>query len=174
MHLSYCDFKKEFPRTNFEHVILEVRYLFKELALHDIEDDIKTYQTNLACVGCKMAMHAAAIVYASKNNVQLVADGFAKRQQDFPEQDEVFLEKIHAFYDKYRIKNESPLYEIVQSKKDVKKILFRYNLSTKSIEPGCLFGDTFSKASSANIKAYFEKKEPLMCRYVDECLADHL
>lgn len=174
-HIDYSqikleDFKRQFTMTDFIHVICPVKYLFKELALRDIEEDIPTYKTNLLCVGCKMAMHAEAMVYALKNNIHVVADGFAKRQEGFPEQDSSFLEKMRRIYGQYGLQNESPLYEIAKSKQEVKKILFRYNLSTKSIEPGCLFGDTFSKASTESVKAYFEKKTPMMCKYIDECI----
>ena len=70
-HLKYAefkldDFRQKFPETNFIHTYQESRYPFKKFALIDIESDIKKYTTNLVCVGCKLAMHGVAIVYALK------------------------------------------------------------------------------------------------------------
>jgi len=54
----------------------------------------------------------------------------------------------------------------------VKDILFRYNLSTKSIEGECLFGDTFSTASSEVIRKYVMAKAPMLDMYVDGWLKE--
>lgn len=166
------EFRDKFPRTKFIHKIIPVKYLFKQLALIDIEDMILQYKTNLVCVGCKMAMHAHAVIYSLENNIETVIDGFVKRQSHFPEQDESFITEIKELYSKYGINYKNPLYDVVKEKRDVKNILSRYNLSTKSIEPECLFGDTFSKAEPDNICAYIKSKIKLMYKFIDDSLRE--
>jgi len=166
------EFEKEFPNTEFRHSMIPIAYPFKKFSLCSLERDIEDYHTNLVCVGCKMAMHARAVLYALENNVSLVVDGFVARQSHFPEQDPSFIDEIHKLYAQYNITYENPLYYIVKTKDDVKDILFRYNLSTKSIEGECLFGDTFSTASSENIRRYVQAKAPLMNEYVDGWLTE--
>jgi 7-cyano-7-deazaguanine synthase in queuosine biosynthesis len=163
-------FKKLFPKTIFHHHILSSSYLFKKIALHDIEDDIPRYKTNLICVGCKMSMHAHALLYAIEHNIKLVADGFAKRQEHFPEQDHVFHEIMQQIYLSYGVCYESPLYDIATDKATVKDLLSRYGISTKSIEPECLFGDTFSKAETESIQNYFFAKVGIMCEFIETFL----
>lgn len=165
-------FQRRFSETTFIHRILPSKYLFKKVALKDIEIDIPSYGSNLICVGCKMSMHAMALIYAIKNNISMVMDGFAKRQEDFPEQDIAFLEEMKKIYLEYGVNYQSPLYERVQNKNDVKDILSRYNLSTKSIEAECLFGGTFSIATSENIRRYFLDKISIMKTYINECLIE--
>lgn len=162
-HIDYAkikleDFKRQFPSTIFTHVILTSRYLFKKVALVDIESDLKAYGTNLVCVGCKMAMHAMAIIYALQNKIDIVADGFAKRQEDFPEQDIAFIEEMINVYKRYNLHYDNPLYYKLTDKDAAKDILSSYNLSTKSVEPGCLFGGTFSRSKTENIRAYLLQK----------------
>lgn len=166
------EFRDKFPNTEFIHKILSSKYFFKKISLLDIEDDILIYKTNLVCVGCKMAMHALALVYAKKNNIKLVIDGFVKRQEDFPEQDLSFINEIKALYKEYAVDYRNPLYNIVTKKEDVKSILSEYDLSTKSIEPECLFGYTFSKSKSENIKNYISNKIELTKEYIDKLLKE--
>ena len=166
------EFRREFPETNFIHKIISVRYLFKRVSLLDIEDSILTYRTNLVCIGCKMSMHAFALIYAKENGINLVVDGFAKRQSHFPEQDQSFIDEIRKLYTKYEIVYKNPLYDIAQGRKIVKGILSRYNLSTKSIEPECLFGDTFSTAESENIRSYIQSKMDMVDNFIRERLEE--
>ncbi|MCK4650991.1 7-cyano-7-deazaguanine synthase [Candidatus Babeliales bacterium] len=166
------EFRRVFPKTTFIHKIISVRYLFKEISLIDIEEDILQYKTNLLCVGCKMSMHAFAVIYAKENNINIVIDGFVKRQNHFPEQDQSFIDEIKKIYKKYNVVYKSPLYFIVQEKKDVKNILSRYNLSTKSIEPECLFGNTFSTSTSKNIRKYIRSKRKKTYKFIDEFLKE--
>ncbi len=166
------EFRRVFPKTTFLHKIISVRYLFKKISLIDIEDDILLYKTNLLCVGCKMSMHAFAVIYAIENKINMVIDGFVKRQSHFPEQDQSFIKEITKMYKKYGVIYKNPLYFIVKEKSDVKNILSRYNLSTKSIEPECLFGDTFSTSTSKNIRKYIRSKKKTMYEFINNILKE--
>jgi len=163
-------FQSRFPNTKFIHETLPVKYLFKRVALDSLEEDFREYSTNLVCVGCKMAMHAEAAVYALDKGIDELVDGFVERQDHFPEQDKLFVEEMKRFHEQYGITYENPLYHRIKSKEDVKSLLFRYNLPPKSIEPNCLFGGTFSPAKKKEIKAYFRKKRPLLEEYIQEHL----
>jgi hypothetical protein len=151
---------------------LNSRYLFKKLALRSLETDIEEYHSNLICVGCKMAMHVLALLYAKEHNIPVVLDGFARRQEYFPEQDGAFLQEMHQLYAKLNVCYENPLYDIATSKAVTKDILSRYGLSTKSIEAGCLFGDTFLKAKSENLRLYFKSKLPQVEKFIQEELEE--
>lgn len=164
--------KDRFPDTQYIHKILSSKYPFKKIAIETLEEDFKDYSTNLVCVGCKMSMHTESVLYAIENNIGEVVDGFAKRQKEYPEQDKVFIEYMQRFYSKYNLIYSSPLYERVKTKNDVKDILIRFNLSTKSIEPDCLFGDSFSPASKKDIRKYFTVKKPMLDKYIEESLQE--
>lgn len=166
------EFRERFPETKFIFTVLKSSYLFKKIALKSLESDIENYKSNLLCVGCKMAMHANALLYAKEHGISVVADGFAKRQEDFPEQDVSFLEEMRFLYARHNVLYESPLYYIASSKNAVKDILSRYDLSTKSIEGGCLFGDTFSKPSTENVRAYFKSKVADVDQYIKEAISE--
>jgi len=163
-------FGERFKNTNFIHETLSTKYLFKKIALNNITEDILKYETNLVCVGCKMAMHAEALVYALDNGIDEIVDGFAERQERFPEQDISFVNEMKRVHAKYGIEYKSPLYNRVKSKEDVKELLFMYDLSTKSIEPNCILGGTFSPAEKHKIRGYFKEKE----KFIDDYISQHI
>ena len=176
-NLSLCnvkidEFRSTFPKTHFIHSIKNSSYLFKKVALVDIESDFVKYKTNLICVGCKMAMHAMAIIYALENKIGMVADGYAKRQDDFPEQDISAIQEMKAIYSKFNIRYESPLYDVLKSKDATKDLLAKYGLSTKSIEGECLFGGTFSKGDSQSIAAYAKAKASIIVDFIKDYFSE--
>ena len=164
--------QEKFKKTEFKHKILSSAYLFKKVAFKPLEEDSKKYSTNLVCIGCKMAMHAEGIVYALDKGLTEVADGFVRRQEGYPEQHMNFIKEMRKLYERFRIKYVSPLYSKIESKEDVKDLLFKFDLPPKSIEPSCLLGGTFSAAKAEEITAYFKEKEPLLEEYIEQHLKE--
>jgi 7-cyano-7-deazaguanine synthase in queuosine biosynthesis len=152
------ELKKKFPDTEINHQILSSKYLFKKMTLEKIEEDSKKYSSNLLCVGCKISMHSEAIIYALNNGIYLIADGFAERQSEFPEQDISFIKEMKKFQNSFGINYECPLYHTVKNKSDVKDLLLMYDMSPKSIEPDCMMGGSFTQGKTEEIKDYVQDK----------------
>ena len=77
--------------------------------------DLKEYGFNLTalvCLGCRLSMHARAIIYCLANNVPYIADGSIRNQSTIPEQMESVIRRNREFYSRaYGIQHFSPIYE---------------------------------------------------------------
>lgn len=144
--------------------------LFRKLSLANIEQDFSKYETNLICLGCRMAMHCETIIYAKQNNICRVTDGSVKYQDNFPEQNSVSLSFFKKLYQQYNI-DYSPLLANVTSAKEVKYELLDNGISIQSMEDTCLFNNTFSPATDQNINAYLNERFEICNSYITQRLS---
>lgn len=81
--------------------------------------------------------------------------------EQIPEAIEVF----RSLFSQYRLEFATPVYDYA-TLDAVKYQLLDFGVTTKSLEPVSLFGDTFSVASSSNVVAYLTDKLPICHAYI--------
>jgi len=134
--------------------------MMQRYGMQQIQDDftVRGYKTLLTCAACKMCMSAAAADYAHENDIQVVLDGYAKRQANFPEQTETFISALKDYYKSRGITALSPLYDELASKDRVNELLEDLGLTILKQEPKCMFAHSFTIASDEDIKAFVAER----------------
>ncbi len=123
---------------------------------------------NLVCVACKVAMHARAIIYCLENFVPHLVTGYAKRQEYYPEQTPVFMEKIADFSSSFGIRTYFPLYDDLENEMVTRQVLEDFGLpSTGGGERKCLFCQTLTTATEKEIGDYLDDMLPLVKEYIE-------
>ncbi|MBI5574084.1 MAG: 7-cyano-7-deazaguanine synthase [Elusimicrobia bacterium] len=145
--------------------LLSSNALFHEIAIKNLERDVKKYG-NLVCCGCKLAMLAEAIIYCKKNKIKIIADGYEKGQIYYPEQTPEYIKIVNSFAKQYNISNEHPLYEM--SSEEIQNLTHKANIPARPLQAGCLFA--FNRVKNKNIKKYTQSKLPIAHRYVRKVL----
>jgi len=161
----YNELKNAFPDQIVARVLLRCHGLFRRIALANIESDFQKYKTNLIPVGSQLAGHTEAIIYCLENSITYMATGFTKYEKDLMEQRPEAIDVIKRFVEEYGIKYMLPVYEF-RSIDDVKYQLLDFGISTKSLEPTYLFGDTFSTPTTENLLRYIEEKLHVCRNYI--------
>lgn len=146
---------------------LSHRGLFRKLSLANIESDFSKYQTNLVCLGCRLAMHIETIIYCLQNNIHVVADGSVKYQNDFPEQNSIALKWFKNLYNYYDIEYKTVLADVNEAK-EVKYKLLDNGISIQSMEDTCLFSNTFNEATEDAIGQFLDDRYKECLKYIEE------
>ena len=152
------ELKKRFGNLVTGNLTIDVAGSFRKIALRDIEQDILTDHKNLVVLGEKIAILAHTVDFCRRNKLFDVSLGYAKYQQEFPEQRDVSRERLQQLLAGYDINCTYPIYDLCEKIEDVKYRLMEIGLSNKPLEGSTLFGDTFSKASDDVIGSYIERK----------------
>ncbi len=170
--LSYRvdELKRRFGELVVTHVVEDISGAFRSIAIASLEDDIIQDKKNLVLLGEKIAIHAHVINYCKRNNIQVINDGIASYQREFPEQRMVAKEYFVDFMKEYGISYRSPIYDFAKSVDDVKYRLLQLGVSTKSLEGISIFADSFSTPSDETILSYLDRKERI-CRDIIDLLA---
>ncbi len=62
--------------NKFTHSLISIEPLFKRIVLDALLKDYEEFKSGFIwCLGCKMTMHTASIIYNLKNNIKFMADG---------------------------------------------------------------------------------------------------
>ena len=150
-------------------VELDIGRLFQGLWLDWYEDLMPRYGgKNLVCVACKLAMHARAVLYCVENFVPVLTAGYARRQSYYPEQTPAFMNRIQALSEGFGVRTVFPLYEELETEDVTRHVLEDFGLpSTGGGERKCLFCQTKTSASEAEIGAYLDDMIPRVARYLE-------
>jgi hypothetical protein len=150
-------------------VELDMGRLFQGLWLDCYEELMPRYNgKNLVCVACKVAMHTRAIIYCMENYIPRLVTGYAKRQEYYPEQTPVFMEKIANFSMVFGIRTHFPVYEDLEDEMITRHILEDLGLpSTGGGERKCLFCQTLTTATEMEIGQYLDDMLPLVKKYIE-------
>jgi len=150
-------------------VELDMGRLFQGLWLDRYEELMPRYSgKNLVCVACKVAMHARAIIYCMENFIPHLVTGYARRQEYYPEQTPVFMDKIAEFSSGFGIRTYFPLYEDLTDEMITRHLLEDLGLpSTGGGERKCLFCQTLTTATETEIGQYLDDMLPLVKKYID-------
>ncbi len=138
------------PDVEIRHEIIPVQKNIRKVLWADLPGDWKKYGFNLTaliCLGCRMAMHAAALVYCLENEIPVIGDGSIRFQSTVPEQLPSFIrrnrEKLWA---RYGMRHYSPIYEVGDSDKRLdglgisKKTGLKKQFILFDTQPTCVFG----------------------------------
>lgn len=105
-------------RVVHEVIDIEEDYI-RRILRRDTAGDLREYGFNmssLVCLGCRLSMHACAIVWCLTNEVPYLADGAIRAQSTIPEQLESVIKRNRRTYSqKYGIRTFSPIYEESES-----------------------------------------------------------
>ncbi|MDF1615011.1 hypothetical protein [Desulfurivibrio dismutans] len=155
-----------------EMVELDSGRLFQGLWLDHYEELMPRYNgKNLVCVACKVAMHTKAILYCTEHLVPVMAAGYAKRQNYYPEQTPVFMEKIAALSDHFGIRTIFPVFDDFDDQQVTRHVLEDFGLpSTGGGERKCLFCQTLTTATADEIGAYLDDMLPRAGEYIEHKL----
>lgn len=150
-------------------VELDMGRLFQGLWLDRYEELMPRYNgKNLVCVACKIAMHARAVIYCCEHFVPDLVAGYAKRQQYYPEQTQVFMEKIAAFSSEFGVRTHYPVYDEFDDKMTTRHLLEDFGLpSTGGGERKCLFCQTLTTATEKEIGRFLDDMLPKVKEYIE-------
>jgi len=165
--------KRHFPKSfKYHHVRKSIKNAFQKIGMRNIENDFtqKKYKSLLICLGCKLLMHLSAENLAYNYGIKVILDGYAIRQQLYPEQTEEFASIIQAYYQKKGLIHLSPLYSFLTDKDVIRKAFADYGLRFEKNEPSCMWADSFSDAQPEDIKSYTNDKLKLILNSI--CLKE--
>lgn len=147
--------------------LLDCTKLFRELAIRNLEEDVRRYG-NLVCCGCKLAMLAEAILYCKKNGIAEIADGFKKEQDYYPEQTPEYMDMADEFARRHGISYRHPLYETGDEVPDEPED--GEYIPVPPMQASCLFGEN-PITDRQFIEAYVRSKLPAMRKYIEGVLS---
>jgi hypothetical protein len=159
--------QKSLPEAQM--VELDMGRLFQGLWLDRFEELMPRYNgKNLVCVACKIAMHARAVIYCLENYVPLLVTGYAKRQEYYPEQTPVFMEKMASFSEHFGIHTSFPVYGDFDDQQITRQVLEDFGLpSTGGGERKCLFCQTLTTVTEKEIGRYLDDMIPQVIGFIE-------
>jgi len=97
------------------HLLLDNSEPTRRVLWGDAGQDMREYGFNmsaLVCLGCRMAMHARAIIHCLENGIPYLVDGSIADQSTVPEQLPSVLARHRDFYrEEFGIHHRSPIYD---------------------------------------------------------------
>jgi len=158
-----------FSDTDIQFHTRRVSQMMKIAGMQQIEKDFKEngFSSLLICAACKLIMDFAAIRFAQEIGVNVVLDGYAKRQSEYPEQTETFMTFARTLFAQNKIAYLSPLYDFLSDKEKVNEALKELGVSIFKQEPICMWADAFSPAKEEEIGAYLEKTVSIIRKHDD-------
>jgi len=159
--------KENIPKTIYSE--LDMGRLFQGLWLDRFEELMPMFNgKNLVCVACKLAMHTRAILYCIENIVSTLLVGYTKKQDYFPEQTPVFIDKITKFSMQFGIDCKFPFYEDFETELVTRHFLEDLGLpSTGGGERKCLFCQTLTTATEKEIGDYIDYMLAKLEKYIE-------
>ena len=182
----------KFGADRVEHLIIDIRDFIGQILGSDVKGDLGEYglnMTSLVCLGCRLSMHAYAIVWCIQNQVPYLVDGSIRAQSTIPEQMESVIRRNRRFYsEEYGIHHFSPIYEESDSDRRLEElgIADKRRLKRQFIlfdtQATCAFGvpaDVYGRLFYGKLVAgqregdseqYCAEKYPLMIETIDQAL----
>jgi len=169
----------------FTHFSASIKELFQQVCLSTIIDDYRRFGSGFMwCMGCKLCMHARAIIYCLQNGIGHTSDGSAKDSAEMVEQMPISISMIRSMYQDRGIEFLVPVYDM---SRDAKRgmlhemgffmgipLLDRY----LGIQPSCVPGELyylpyilFNKApkhDEETVAGYIEQKREQLEAIINE------
>ncbi|MCB9478869.1 MAG: hypothetical protein H6683_04245 [Deltaproteobacteria bacterium] len=176
-----------------DHVILSGKDVTDRVLFGDKAADWKKYgfnMTALVCLGCRMSMHTAALIYNLEHGIPVIADGSIAKQSVIPEQLESFIRgNRKRLWERYGIRHYAPIYQEDHSDErlDELRVSLRPKLKRQFIlfdtQATCPFGvpadvyarlfygDLSGEAREVNTFEYSEERYPTIHEYIERHFA---
>ena len=95
------------------HDLIDVQELFDRLLVDKLHEEYEKHGSAFVwCMGCKLAMHTATILYCVENGIYAAADGSSFATSEMVEQMPVSLAAIRSFYEDHGITFRNPVFAI--------------------------------------------------------------
>jgi hypothetical protein len=185
-------FADRFGTDRVNHAFFDINEVFHRVFLGEMSRDLPRYQTHLTllvCLGCKMAMHAAAIVHNVRNGIGTTWDGARRETSWYPAQMASVKEKMKAVHARYGLALDSPVYDIEGTDDRLYELGLVQQKQLKGqfllhdTQPSCLFGSIShvytrlfygpfwgNDVREKDALDYFAQKEPAIVAWIDEQL----
>ncbi|MFH1910137.1 MAG: hypothetical protein ABIJ72_03060 [bacterium] len=152
--------KNMYPQVEVVFHCKRVSEMMRKVVMQNVEQDFlrRKYRSLLACVGCKLIMNVSASRYARESGINVLLDGYAERQKDYPEQTEAFMDSVKGVYASAGLTYISPLYDFLASKPKVNQTLDEFGFRIPKQEPVCMLADSFSTADPTEVARYIAEK----------------
>jgi hypothetical protein len=113
-------------------------------------------------------MHTRATIYCMEHFIPHLVTGYARRQEYYPEQTPVFMEKIASFSSYFGVRTHFPVYEDFEDEMATRHVLEDLGLpSTGGGERKCLFCQTLTTATEEEIGKYLDDMLPQVQKYIE-------
>ncbi len=175
------------------HEIIPIRPLIRQILFGNLRHDVPKYGfnlTSLVCLGCRMSMHTAAVIYNLEHNIPVIADGSIQKQAEIPEQLELFIRhNRRRLWARFGIRHYSPIYDVGNSDRRIDELGLSTTPALKQqfilfdTQPTCPFGvpaDVYAKifyghlagpAREVDTFEYSEEKYPAIYAAIERHFA---
>jgi hypothetical protein len=186
--------RRRYGEARVDHHIMPIADFTRRILFGDVKADLRRYgfdMTALVCMGCRLGMHARAIIYNLEHGIPVLADGSIEKQNAIPEQrPSVLRSNRELYFKRYGIRHLSPIY--AETRSDIK--LFEAGVSSKKrlkkqfilfeTQATCPFGvtaDVYARmfykplmgaSTDAQSVEYCQRKHPLMHAVIERHFAD--
>jgi hypothetical protein len=156
--VHYEALRRRYGGDRVQYVLCDAREQIREVLLADPLRDLRAYGFNLTtmiCLGCRLSMHARAIIHCLETGTPYLADGSTRRQAQVSEQLESVLDRHRRFYSaEFGVVHASPIYEEGRSDRRLHALGISENPNLKrqfilyDTQPTCPFGvpaDVYAK-----------------------------
>ncbi len=100
----------------FVHHLGSVKPLFELLLVDDLLAEYRRWSSGFIwCLGCKLAMHTASVLYDLRHGIEVMADGSSHATSEMVEQMPTSLFRFRDFYAEFGIRFEVPVYQLTRS-----------------------------------------------------------
>jgi len=180
-----------FGPSRVTHHVINITRLFHQVFVGNLRHDLMTYGPALCvqvCHGCRIAMHAHAILFNLLHGVRYLADGNIRKQESEPFQLHSMMDFNREHYEQYGIVYCSPVYEEERSDRVLERmgLAVRGNLKRQFIlfdtqatcvvgVPADVYGRLFYRGlmkerHRMDSERYRMEKEPIFRRFLEaEC-----
>jgi hypothetical protein len=134
----------------FVHQIESVKPLFERLVVDDLAAEYRRWGSGFIwCLGCKLAMHTASVLYNLRHGIGVMADGSSQATSEMVEQMPTSLFRFRDFYAGFGIRFEVPVYRLTREEEieGLKRRGFRMGLRIGDrflgVQPKCHAGELY-------------------------------
>ncbi len=118
--------RSHYGEKRVDHVILPMKQISRQILWGEISQDVRRYGFNMAalvCLGCRLSMHTAAIIYNLEQGIPFIADGSIAAQNAIPEQMQSTLARNREHYLRtFGIWHYAPIYDETSSDKALEEL----------------------------------------------------
>ncbi len=141
---------RRFVDARLVHSITSSRELFEHLLVNDVKAEFARYGSGFVwCLGCKLAMHTASVLYNLEHGIGVMADGSSRSTGEMVEQSLLSLYLFREFYGSFGIDFVTPVYDIPREE-EIRRLEeqgFRMGLRVLDrflgVQPKCRAGELY-------------------------------